>query len=383
MTEKSHIKPLGKRQIFTMKRASLEKRVNEYYRDTQDVTNIIENLVAILVRNALIFSDFSLICQELVTDIYLTAEPNNVLRRFSSIFKPYFKKSGDWDTVIQRLFTNKKEYHQSSERFRLAVKYLYAVNMPKDERDENSYNLISVFKDANGKKHKWTLKDVDPEKTDEETATLLKLLTELSIFKNKEVRQFAQLMTFDYFKTANIRHYEEPQEDQLETSVEKNIEEGREKLEIMVPHGFDPRTLSETELMVLVQAYLPEGKTISDVHVFFIERPAEFPEDEESQPAPLLASEHITKNLPEPAEETSPENQAAVGIAVPQEKAPKKSRSNNIGHLSGSQLSAMSLIDKSKNKEKQTSNTAKSSTKKTKKDKNSSSRKRKRGKNKK
>ncbi|MBU5360169.1 hypothetical protein KQI58_03630 [Enterococcus raffinosus] len=318
-----------------------------------------------------------------MTDIYLTAEPNDVLRRFSSIFKPYFKKSGDWDTVIQRLFTNKKEYHQSSERFRLAVKYLYAVNMPKDERDENSYNLISVFKDANGKKHKWTLKDVDPEKTDEETATLLKLLTELSIFKNKEVRQFAQLMTFDYFKTANIRHYEEPQEDQLETSVEKNIEEGREKLEIMVPHGFDPRTLSETELMVLVQAYLPEGKTISDVHVFFIERPAEFPEDEESQPAPLLASEHITKNLPEPAEETSPENQAAVGIAVPQEKAPKKSRSNNIGHLSGSQLSAMSLIDKSKNKEKQTSNTAKSSTKKTKKDKNSSSRKRKRGKNKK
>lgn len=32
MTEKSHIKPLGKRQIFTMKRASLEKRVNEYHR---------------------------------------------------------------------------------------------------------------------------------------------------------------------------------------------------------------------------------------------------------------------------------------------------------------------------------------------------------------
>ena len=43
----------------------------------------------------------------------------------------------------------------------------------------------------------------------------------------------------------------------------------------MVPHGFDPRTLSETELVVLVQAYLPKVKTIEDVHVLFVERSAE------------------------------------------------------------------------------------------------------------
>ena len=106
MTVKSTIKPLGKRQIFTMKRASLGKRGNGYYNNTHDATNIIESIVAILVRNALVFSDFSFICQELVTTIYLTAEPNDVLRRFSSLFKPYFKKSGDWDAVVHRLFNN-------------------------------------------------------------------------------------------------------------------------------------------------------------------------------------------------------------------------------------------------------------------------------------
>ncbi len=41
-----------------------------------------------------------------MTTIYLTAEPNDVLRRFSSLFKPYFKKSGDWDAVVHRLFNN-------------------------------------------------------------------------------------------------------------------------------------------------------------------------------------------------------------------------------------------------------------------------------------
>lgn len=99
-----------------------------------------------------------------MTNIYLTAEPNDVLRRFSSLFKPYFKKSGDWDAVVHRLFNNKKEYYQSSECYRSAVKYLYAVTTSQAEDCLDSYNLISIFKDANGRKHKWTLKDVDPQR---------------------------------------------------------------------------------------------------------------------------------------------------------------------------------------------------------------------------
>lgn len=352
MSSKSHIKPLGKRQIFHMKRASLEKRVNDYYRATQDTANILENLVAILVRNALIFSDLSFICQELVTDIYLTAEPNDVLRQFSSIFKPYFKKSGDWNTVIHRLFNNKKEYHQSAERYRLAVKYLYTEKAPIDEENTTSYNLVSVFKDANGKKHKWTLKDADPERQDAETAVLLKLLTDLTIFKNKEVRQFVRFMAFDYIETTNIRHYEEDQEVQQETA-EKSDEGERERLEIMVPHGFDPRMLSETELIVLVQAYLPEGKTIDDVHVFFMERPADSLEDKERQVVSPQSSSKLELETPIDQEKESL-SAASVGIASSQESVPKKRQSNSINHLSGKQLSAMSLINKSRQEGKPT-----------------------------
>ena len=361
MTVKSTIKPLGKRQIFTMKRANKEKRVNEYYNNTHDATNIIESIVAILVRNALVFSDFSFICQELVTNNYLTAEPNDVLRRFSSLFKPYFKKSGDWDAVVHRLFNNKKEYYQSSECYRSAVKYLYAVTTSQAEDCLDSYNLISIFKDANGRKHKWTLKDVDPQRKEEEIAVLLKLLTELTIFKNKEVRQFSQFMTFDCFKTTNVKHYEEPQNEKLEEPVEQSTEVDREELKIMVPHGFDPRTLSETELVVLVQAYLPKGKTIEDVHVLFVELSAEAQEMIDAQVSRQNTSNDYLEDSAGPGLLTK--NLAVEEKAVLQEKIPRKKSSNNIGHLSGQQLSAMSLINRFKNRQTQTTSVGKSSKK--------------------
>lgn len=205
------------------------------------------------------------------------------------------------------------------------------------------------------------MKDVDPQRKEEEIAVLLKLLTELTIFKNKEVRQFSQFMTFDCFKTTNVKHYEEPQNEKLEEPVEQSTEVDREELKIMVPHGFDPRTLSETELVVLVQAYLPKGKTIEDVHVLFVERSAEAQEMIDAQVSRQNTSNDYLEDSNGPGLLTK--NLAVEEKAVLQEKIPRKKSSNNIGHLSGQQLSAMSLINRFKNRQTQTTSVGKSSKK--------------------
>ena len=168
-------------------------------------------------------------------------------------------------------------------------------------------------------------------------------------------------MTFDCFKTTNVKHYEEPQNEKLEEPVEQSTEIDREELKIMVPHGFDPRTLSETELVVLVQAYLPKGKTIEDVHVLFVERSAEAQEMMDAQVSQQNTSNDYLEDSTGPGLLTK--NLAVEEKAVLQEKIPRKKSSNNIGHLSGQQLSAMSLINRFKNRQTQTTSVGKSSKK--------------------
>lgn len=367
-------KPLGSRQLFHMKKTSLEGKVNDYYQNTHDASNVIEYLVAILVRNALIYEDFVGICQSLVEEIFLTAEPTETLRRYSPLFKPYFKKSGDWDRVINRLFANTKEYYRLTEKMRVNAKYLYAESKPQADSAAPSFNLVSIFKDSSGRKHTWILKDANPDRTDEEVQGLLKLLTTLTIFTGKKARKFAEFMTFDYFE--NVRHFEEPQEEKQEISNKKFDEAGKEIVEIMLPHGVDPRNLSENEIVVLVKAYLPEGKTFNDIHVLFTELPADPAEDKKEQSESLLAAS-------EPILKEAPIANAQTAIADPPKNESVKKSTKNIGHFSGSQLLAMDLINQRKEKMAQTTGSATNSTKKKKKGTSGGRRRKKKGNNKK
>lgn len=374
MKKSEENKPLGSRQLFYMKKSSLERKVNDYYQDTHNASNVIEYLVAILVRNALIYEDFVGICQSLVEEVFLTAKPTETMRRYSALFKPYFKKSGDWDRVTNRLFANTKEYYRLSEGMRVNAKYLHAETKPREDNTELGFNLVSFFKDSCGRKHTWTLKDANPDRTDEEVQALLKLLTTLTIFTGKKARKFAEFMTFDYFE--NVRHFEEPQEEQQEISDKKFDEAGKEIVEIMLPHGVDPRNMSENEIVVLVKAYLPEGKTFNDIHVVFTELPADPVKDQKRPSEPLsVASAPIQKE--------GPIANAQTVIAEPPKSESVKKRTENIGHFSGSQLLAMDLINQRKEKMAQTTGSATNNTNKKKNGSNGGRRRKKKGKNKK
>lgn len=86
-------KPLLQRTLFGVKRATLEAKITSYFKFSQDVATFIKYLVVVMVRNSLVVSDFSFLCQELVCEVFLTAEPSDVLREYCAYFKDYFKKA--------------------------------------------------------------------------------------------------------------------------------------------------------------------------------------------------------------------------------------------------------------------------------------------------
>ena len=213
------VKQLGQRQLFTMKRKSLEARVIRYYNETKDSDSVVEYAVAILVRNALsIGGAFSDIFKDLIRSIFMEAEPSAALRQFMPYFQSYFSND-EWRALINRLFKNKSEYHHFKDNAKANIRCLTPKNSTKTN-EKTSFNLISVFFAADGKKHTWTLKDIDNSRKTEEIRALLKILSSLTILKKDDVRRFAQLVTFDIFESTHHTHFEEPQPETQAESVQ-------------------------------------------------------------------------------------------------------------------------------------------------------------------
>lgn len=57
-------KPLTQRQLLTMKRANIEVKVKKFWEATKNVDLVTEYIVALIVRNALVVSDFSFLVQK-------------------------------------------------------------------------------------------------------------------------------------------------------------------------------------------------------------------------------------------------------------------------------------------------------------------------------
>lgn len=58
------IKPLTQRQLLTMKRANIEVKVKKFWEATKNVDLVTEYIVALIVRNALVVSDFLCLVQK-------------------------------------------------------------------------------------------------------------------------------------------------------------------------------------------------------------------------------------------------------------------------------------------------------------------------------
>ena len=97
---------LSRRQLFILKRKTLEKRIKNYYRATNDGNGAIEMLVALQVREELCEEDFSYMLANLVQHIFLRTRSNAALRRYYVFFAEYFEKK-EWRLLLIKLFPAK------------------------------------------------------------------------------------------------------------------------------------------------------------------------------------------------------------------------------------------------------------------------------------
>lgn len=289
MEAKKSVKPLGQRQLMSMKkRKGLEQKVISYYEATHDVNSVVEYLVVILLRDALVLQDFSMMCADLVRQLFMTAEPNDTLRKFCVYFKSFFTVDEWKEQVKRRLFENEAAYSKATEEARRYSELLNTPGTGKIDRPDHSHDIVAVFEDASGKKHRLKIRDTYENLTKAESAQRLEILTTLTILKSTNgMRRFAKFIDLD--RTGKINTYEEEPVEEIQgesvgfSDPIMEVEETAEKLiEIVAPEGIDidALALNEEQLLALVQAAHPNIRSLKNIRVVFIEKEQEFLEEE-------------------------------------------------------------------------------------------------------
>ncbi|MGL9748202.1 hypothetical protein [Enterococcus sp. DIV0170] len=97
---------LNRQQLFQLKRGTLEKRVNNYFKETHDGNGTIQLLLVLQVRDELCEGDFSLLLKDLVQYIFLHTRSSATMRRFYHYFAGYFDKK-EWCLLSLKLFPAK------------------------------------------------------------------------------------------------------------------------------------------------------------------------------------------------------------------------------------------------------------------------------------
>ena len=279
MQKNRQTKPLTERQIFTMKRDTLEQRLISYFDYSQNSSAIIEYAIAIMVRNSLILSDYSFMAQSLIRELFLTAAPSDVMRRYCLYFENYFEDGKEWQKVKERLFKNQAEFQQFTEEARLYRKLLDTPGAGERKNPDLTLRWVSVFEDAAGKKHRMTLRDADETKTKAEVSKILEILTTLSIFKKADgVRRFVNFVKINRPGTIETLEEEELAQELQEESVQIIDTFSPEPIEIVVPTGITPSDLSEAEVLALVQVAHPDVVSLENASVVWIDEVSENPD---------------------------------------------------------------------------------------------------------
>ena len=256
------VKKLGTRQLFLMKRESLEKKIVTYYEQSGDANSVIEYLVAVMVRNSLnLTGAFSFLCKDLLRDLFLTVEPTDTLRLFLPFFKEYFE-SKEWDGLIKQYFGSPSEYFSQTEMIR-SFKNAFEKEGGLDlYREGLVYDIRSRFEDAAGKRHLLTIRDVDPNKEETLVAEILEVLTLLSIFEVDGVRKFVALVDYKgggHVETTSYKvgKAKQTEEDTVVEEAPTNTKTKKQSVVAAAPSPKKSNKLSYEEAAAIVEAEYP------------------------------------------------------------------------------------------------------------------------------
>ena len=90
-------------QAFSLKPETLEKRIMEYYQETQNSSLTIKYILALRVRFKLGAQEFAHILEDLVRYLFMNTKATRTMKRFFYYFKDYFMES-EWKRLALRVF---------------------------------------------------------------------------------------------------------------------------------------------------------------------------------------------------------------------------------------------------------------------------------------
>lgn len=225
------VKALTERQLFGVKRENLEKRIAQYYLETQDSETVLEYGMAVLIFNGITMDNYSFVCKDLMKEIFLTCEPTEKMRDYCLYFYDFFEYS-EWEQVRDRLFSSRAAFSERTREIRPETVHFRAATAPtnrrkdwlyenyvKDEGETRAekeryyYAYEAVFRDENGRKNVQKFRNADVGMSSERYFALLNVLTRLTIFKKKGVRRFYELEFRECRSLAGYRFYADKEDD--------------------------------------------------------------------------------------------------------------------------------------------------------------------------
>jgi len=90
-------------QTFSLKPETLEKRIMEYYQETQNSSLTIKYILALRVRFKLGAQEFAHILEDLVRYLFMNTKATRTMKRFFYFFEDYFQSS-EWKRLTLRVF---------------------------------------------------------------------------------------------------------------------------------------------------------------------------------------------------------------------------------------------------------------------------------------
>lgn len=90
-------------QTFSLKPETLEKRIMEYYQETQNSSLTIKYILALRVRFKLGAQEFAHILEDLVRYLFMNTKATRTMKRFFYFFEDYFQ-APEWERLTLRVF---------------------------------------------------------------------------------------------------------------------------------------------------------------------------------------------------------------------------------------------------------------------------------------
>ncbi|MBO1305296.1 hypothetical protein JZO70_03925 [Enterococcus sp. 669A] len=95
--------PFTPNQIFNLSLSTIEQRMMDFYKETQDNATTIQLLLALRVRYQLGAEEFALVLKDLVKYLFTRTKVTKTMKKFIYFFQDYFETS-EWKRINLRVF---------------------------------------------------------------------------------------------------------------------------------------------------------------------------------------------------------------------------------------------------------------------------------------